>query len=116
MEPRDSDQGKVALKFAKALVTGDYDTAHKMLSAELREQLSLSELQKTYEKMIEYGRSSPYFIDVMSILDDWSSKQKEDIGWAYVAISGDGYGEAVSVVVTQEDEKSLIREIEWGRP
>jgi hypothetical protein len=116
MEPRDSDQGKIALKFANALVSGDYETAHKMLSAALREKLSLSKLQETYEAMIEYGNSPPDFIDVMNILDNWSSKQNEDIGWAYVAISGDGYGEAVSVVVSQEDEKNLIRDIEWGRP
>ncbi len=48
-----------------------------------------------------------------------------DIGWAYVAICGDGYAgegsagqysEAVTIIVMQEHTKHVIRNIEWGRP
>jgi hypothetical protein len=113
MEPRDSEQGKFALIFAHALVAGKYKVAYEMMAASLREKISLTQLQETYEQMIEYGDAPPDFVDVITIL---STEQEEDLGWAYVAISGNGYGEAVSVVVTQEAERVVIREIEWGRP
>ena len=49
----------------------------------------------------------------MNILEDWAMKEPDDVGWAYVSIAGDGYGEAVTVVV---DRHLQIRELEWGRP
>jgi len=38
------------------------------------------------------------------------------MGFAYVAISGEDYNEAVSVVVAQERARMVIRDLEWGRP
>ena len=115
-EPEESKQGMVALAFARALVAGDYRGAHDMLASSLREQIPPPQLQAKYEAMIEYGDEPPDFVGVMGILDDWPTKQKEDVGWAYVAISGGTYSEAVAVVVAQEGGQRVIREIEWGRP
>ena len=54
-------------------------------------------------------------------MDDWSDKQPADVGWAYVSISSETENEAVkleavSVIVTDEQGKKVIREIMWGRP
>jgi hypothetical protein len=49
-------------------------------------------------------------------MSKWLRKKPEDFGWAYVAIGGIDYNEAVSVMVTEEGERLAIREIEWGRP
>ena len=116
MEPSKSRQGVVALAFAAKLVAGDYEAAHSMLSSALRENLSAAELKGEYEKMIEYGDGPPKLVDVVNVLEEWPAKQEGDIGWAYVAIISDDYSEAVTIVVAQETEQFVIREIEWGRP
>jgi hypothetical protein len=46
----------------------------------------------------------------------WLRKNPMDFGWAYVSIDGSGYCEAVTVIVAEESERLVIREIEWGRP
>lgn len=37
-------------------------------------------------------------------------------GWVYVSIGGDVYSEAVTVVVTMDDESLRVRDVEFGRP
>ncbi len=116
MKVSESRQGKIALAFAEKIAAGDFGSAHRMLAAALGKRTSPAQLQAEYETMIEYGDGPPNFVGVMNILDEWPAKQKEDVGWAYVAITGDGYSEAVVVVVSREQELFVIREIEWGRP
>jgi hypothetical protein len=116
VEPSKSRQGTVALAFAEKLVAGDYEAAHSMLASPLRENLSAAQLKGEYERMIEYGDGPPDFMGVVNILEEWPAKQEGDVGWAYVAISGGDYSEAVAVVVAQEAGQFVIREIEWGRP
>jgi hypothetical protein len=36
--------------------------------------------------------------------------------WAYVAMSGSSFSEAVTVIVAEYDGVLLVRDIEWGRP
>ena len=52
----------------------------------------------------------------VEFMDDWPARQSQDIGWAYVSITGAGFIEAVTVVVAEENGTAKIREIEWGRP
>lgn len=115
-EMRDTPSGAVAIVFARALVAGKYKVAHEMLSASLQETISIEQLKETFETMIEYGDSLPNYVDVDAVMDNWPGKQEADIGWAYASIAGDHYAEAVTVIVTQEQTKQVIREIEWGRP
>ncbi|WP_103668298.1 hypothetical protein [Pseudanabaena sp. BC1403] len=116
LEPKDTPQGIVGFAFANALVEGEYNVAFNMLSAQLQIEFTPLSLKEKFEYMVGYGCSDPDFVEVMSAEDDWYIKEALDIGWAYVAISGDGFGEAVTVVVTQEQSKHVIREIDWGRP
>lgn len=116
LEPKDTSQGIVGFAFANALVAGEYDIAYNMLSTSLRAELSSADLKESFESMIKYGRSAPNHIEVMNVLNDWPDKQALDIGWAYVAIDGDGFCEAVSIIVIQEETKAVIRDIDWGRP
>ena len=46
----------------------------------------------------------------------WEVREPADTGWAYVAISGEGFNEAVSVIVASEGGRYAIRRLEWGRP
>lgn len=116
MEPKDTQQGMIGFAFANALVAGEYNNAYNMLSTSLQAELSPILLKERFESMISYGRSSPNSVEIMSVLDNWPGKQALDIGWAYVAIDGDGFCEAVSVIVKQEQTNQVIRDIDWGRP
>ena len=110
--------GKVAFAFAQALVNGQYAAAHALLSDALKQEVSPQDIESSYKQMIEYGEGSPSRIEVVNAdnMNGWSSKQERDLGWAYVAICGDRYSEAVSVMVAQEKEGEVIRKVEWGRP
>ena len=114
--PSASRQGEVAIEFANALAAKRYDHAHGMLSTSLAARLPLATLKSTYERMVDYGDGAVKDVRVIIVMDYWPDKQPGDIGWAYVAMSGANFSEAVTVVVAQENGKSVIRQIEWGRP
>ncbi|MBA5775737.1 hypothetical protein H2509_01205 [Stappia sp. F7233] len=101
------------MTFAKALCDGDFAGARGLLAATLKADFTEADLQREFDEMTDYGDGPPDTVEVMNFLDDWPQKKPGDLGWAYVAISGPGFGEAVAVIVTGE---RLIREIEWGRP
>ena len=63
--------------------------------------------------MIAYGQGSAQDVQLVTTLEQWPEKTPGDIGWAYVAILGHNFSEAVTVVV---NDQRLIRAIEWGRP
>ena len=113
---RDSIHGQTALTFAKYLAAGRFDDAHAMLSSDLQQQYLPTDLQQEYSTMISYGDSAPDIVELITTMDAWPARQTNDLGWAYVAISGDGFSEAVTVVVAQDSVHTHIRELEWGRP
>lgn len=117
-ETNNTPAGKLGFAFAQSIVNGEYATAHTMLSKTLRREVRPQDLASRYKEMIEYGEGPPDLIEVINVdsMDGWPSKQGRDVGWAYVAICGDGYSEAISVVVAEEDGREVIREVEWGRP
>ncbi|HNC91251.1 MAG TPA: hypothetical protein PL000_20160 [Anaerolineales bacterium] len=49
-------------------------------------------------------------------MEQWPDQRPNDVGWAYVAIDGEGFSEAVTVIVENERQTPAIRYIEWGRP
>lgn len=110
--------GKLGLAFAQAVVSGEFAKAHAMLSKALRQEMQPQDIEASYNAMIEYGEGQPDQIEVINIdnMDGWPSRQEQDLGWAYIAICGDGYSEAVSVVVAEEEGREVIRLLEWGRP
>lgn len=116
MTPQQTPHGKVGFEFASALVAENFVQASQLLSTAAKKEWSAAKLELTYSNMIEYFENSPNFIQVMNTLEAWPAKQPGDIGWAYVAISGESESEAVAVIVCSENGKMLIRDIEWGRP
>lgn len=114
----DMSQPHIALadKFARALGAGSFDQAHALLTDDQKKALSVGALKKDYEEMIAYGPGPSKHIEVMQALDTWPEKKKGDIGWVYVAIAGDSFSEAATVVVARTGAGLVIRSIEWGRP
>lgn len=114
----------IALTFARALVAKEYERANAMLSDDLKTSSTPDVLRTTLEKMIQYAGDDsewPTAVCVVTALDasdmgGWVRKSSDDFGWTYVAINGDGYCEAVAVIVAVQSGRLVIRDIEWGRP
>jgi hypothetical protein len=108
--------GQVAAAFARALVDGDFDKAHGLLTSKARKDWPAGDLRRSFQEMIEYLESPPTRVQVTNEMSDWPGRQPGDIGWAYASIEAEDGAEAVTVVVASEDGRPLVRSIEWGRP
>ena len=113
-----SDYTAVALDFAKALMNGEFELAHDFLSESMKAEYSPEWLQETYTNMVSYFLAPANKCNIEVFMDDWAYplKQASDIGWVYVSINADCDGEAVMVIVCEEQDHYAIRYIEWGRP
>ncbi len=116
MKPQDTPSTKVALDFARAIASDDAAGAHALLSSHLQSVRTPEKLAAEYKEMVAYGSGAPTTVQVMTTLDTWPDKQPSDLEWVYVALANDTYSEAVTVVVSQEQSRLVIRSIEWGRP
>ncbi|MFI8688974.1 hypothetical protein ACIGHJ_14400 [Stutzerimonas kunmingensis] len=105
-----------ATSFARALVSSNFTEAHALLSRQAQQRYSAAQLQQAYADMTSYGDGPGAVDGHVGFMDDWPARQSQDIGWAYVSITGPGFIEAVTVVVAEENGAAKIREIEWGRP
>ena len=111
------DQGEaVAMAFAANMVAGDFTTAFELLAVSLQKSLSPVKLCEEFESMLSYTDGQVTEVKVNDIAHDWPAKMPLDLCRAYIAINGDGFCEAVDVTVCREGERSVIREIIWGRP
>jgi hypothetical protein len=102
-DPATTPHGKIALAFAKALASGDFDGAHRMLTPELAAELSPARLKAKYEHMVSYaGKTMATNVEIMNTLEDFPAKERTDVGWAYASIvgpheKGGSWSEAVAV-------------------
>jgi tetratricopeptide (TPR) repeat protein len=109
-----------AQTFAELLVDGDFENACAMLAKNLK-KMGATNLARAYTEMIGQYSDDGELPDqlavcVMSSEDGMPNMRAQDLGWVYVAISGEGFSEAVTVTVTRERNALRIRELEWGRP
>lgn len=111
-----SVHGRIALTFARHVAAGRLHDAHALLCTALRQQYTQEDLGREYVEMVGCDPGTADCIDLISTLTAWPDRQVDDIGWAYVAISGDAFCEAVSVVVAGVDGQPLVRDLSWGRP
>lgn len=110
----------LAQQFGDRLAACDYGKAWDLLSPELKREYSPQTLQTTVEEMISYGSGPIQRAIVMTdcLLTEWQypAMENDDVMWLYVALEGEDFGEAVTVIVQYQDEKLVIRWLEWGRP
>ncbi|MBI5481319.1 MAG: hypothetical protein HY906_20845 [Deltaproteobacteria bacterium] len=109
------DYRKLATDFAAALVARDFSRAYAMTSSSYRAQTTLPAMQHAFEETVRPIEPLGD-IHLMNTMEAWPAKRADDVGWAYVAIDGSWWGEAVAVVITRESGTLRIREVEWGRP
>ena len=111
-----SSYQEVAEQFARLLIDAKWEEARGLLASNLRKETTAQDLKDAVEAMTQYVERPVTTAEVMNTLDDWPDKEEGDVGWAYVAMAGDGFSEAVTVIVHSEDSRLLIRSLEWGRP
>lgn len=109
---------QLALVFANALIEGKFNKAYCFFSAELKVEYSVEVLKQRYETMVSYFLTPPRYCQVEVLMDDWAYplKQESDLVWVYVSINNDTDGEAVTIIISQEQSHFVISYIEWGRP
>jgi hypothetical protein len=109
---------KIALAFTRALVDGEFEAARALLSDPLSEVWTPARLAQEFTEMVAYGDKPADHVEVVRFddMEGWAIRQTWDLGWAYVAIYGDGFNEAVSVIVSDQEGRPVIRDLEWGRP
>ncbi len=105
-----------AVQFATALAEHRFEDAHGMLSEDLNDELSKDILEELFKEMISYGPGAVKVDGHTNSMGDWPGKDEKELAWVYVSLSGDGFGEAITVVVVEENGKHVVGEVEWGRP
>jgi hypothetical protein len=107
---------QVADRFGRAPASGDFVAAHKLLTGQALEEYSPEALKKAAAGMISYAPGPIQHVEVMRSLRVWPARKPGDIAWVYVALTGESFPEAVTVVLCATRHGSRIRSIEWGRP
>lgn len=118
MNTTHSDLRRIAQEFADALVAGDYNAAHQLLTTGAKAQWPQARLRDRYTEMVNYFPEPPGAPEIDMVLDpdECDDSKPGDIGVAYMSIQCEDEGEGVLVVVCKEGDSLRIREIEWGRP
>src|SRR6266446_2155114 len=109
---------KLAHQFGELIAKEDYVAAHRMLTREGQLTWPVHEMKRRSESMRRYAPGPFTDMQVMDeyMLEDWPAMQEGDVANIYIALSGDNFCEAVSIIVAQEDGDLRIRDLEWGRP
>ena len=116
MNAADNEHGRLATDFASALKDERFGDAHALLTGPLQLVMPLDTLAEAYREMISYGSGPTTDIELMHTMEEWPGRQDADLGWAYVAMWGDDFSEAVTVIVHAGVDGPRVRQIEWGRP
>jgi hypothetical protein len=97
-------------------VNGAFVAARNMLTPNLKRKYSAPELKGRMASMIAYANEPIDNFEVVGMMENWPTKKARDAGWVYVALLGNGFSEAVTIIIARQASKLLIRDIEWGRP
>lgn len=104
---------KVAIEFANQLVQKEFEKAFDMLTDELNQENTIASLEKNMRDMTSYFENPDnIWVETQFVLDEGVIDDK----YIYVPIEENGNSEAVTVEIFKENDKALIRSIEWGRP
>ena len=49
-------------------------------------------------------------------LEDWPAKKHGDVAVMYLALTGAGFSEAVTLTLARQEDSVMIRDLVWGRP
>jgi hypothetical protein len=116
---------ELALKFAHALVAGEYEKAHGLLSLPFHRRVSPAELAQEYDSMHSYVPDPADTVESGELVDAGSQGA---LGWQWVTIgrlrspveplklNSGHWNEGVMLLIVEEDDGLAIGDIVWGRP
>jgi hypothetical protein len=109
---------EIAKQFGDLIAKPDYTAAYALLTQEAQAANSPDDFREAVEGMTTYAPGPIREVQVMEdyILEDWPDKQDGDVAITYVALTGDGFCEAVTVTLVRHRSGFRIRHLEWGRP
>lgn len=110
------DYASVAVNFARALTNRDFESAYAMTSSDFQRRVPLEEMRAGFEALLPAEFGDVTSVDIGLTMDSWPDKEPSDVAWVYVSIGGDVYSEAVTVVVTMENDSLKVRDVAFGRP
>jgi hypothetical protein len=103
---------EVAKQFGDLIAKPDYVAAHALLTEEAQTAQTPEDFKEAVEGMTTYAPGPIQEVRVLAVRPD---KQDGDVAKAYVALTGDGFCEAVIVTLVQHGSDFRIRHLEWGR-
>lgn len=108
----------VAQHFGEAIAAGHYPAAFELLTPEAQALCTPESLKAAVATISADGPGGIQAVQVMEegVVEDWPAKQPGDVASVYVALTGVGFAEAVTVTIVQRNGNLLIRHLEWGRP
>jgi len=109
---------QLAQKFGDLVAKEDYTSAHALLTKEAQAVWPAPEMQRRSERMRSYDPGPFTHFQIMEefILEDWPAMEDGDVASIYISLEGDGFCEAVTVIVAEQAGTLRIRDLEWGRP
>jgi hypothetical protein len=101
--------------FVRLLIARNFNKAYQHLSEKLAKEMTVQELQTTFENLA-LDEDEPLGEGwVLSSISGWPDQDPDELGQCYVQIDGD-YNEAITPVVARRDHGFCVTRIEWGRP
>jgi len=109
---------KIAEQFGNLIAKGNYWSAHALLTLEAQKIHSPHHFRWAIEEMVGHRPGVIQRVEVSDdfILEVWPAKQDGDIVSVYVGLIGDGFVEAITVILVGEPGAIRIRKLEWGQP
>ena len=108
----------VAQHFGELIAAGNEQAAYKLLTPEAQAVHSPENLKTAVATITGHAPGGIHAVQVIEegIAEDWPAKQPGDVASVYVALTGGGFAEAVTVTVVQRNGNLLIGHLDWGRP
>ncbi len=108
----------VAQHFGEAIAAGNHAAAFELLTPEAQAIYTPESLKAAVATVTADAPGGIQEVQVIEegIVEDWPAKQPGDVASVYVALTGDGFAEAVTVAIVQRNGNLLIRHLDWGRP
>ena len=111
-----TDVVEIASNFACALLAGDIDSAHELLTDEYRSEVAAVELSSQFASLAEDMGGVTGIGQPMVVLEEWPETSANDRAMVYVPLDGDVVSDALTVKVSEIQNVVRISSIEWGRP
>ena len=105
-----------AAGFVRTISQGDAGSAHQMLSEALQQSTSAENLAEQYGLLADDMGGVNGIGQPTLILEEWPDMSAGDRAIVYVPLEGDVFSKAVTVTVSEVDDRLCVSNIEWGRP